>query len=362
MGGWRHSATLVELRPNRADEVRWKCEYLAAKLSALLTTTGPNGTKPSIPYAALLEQAGYSVDQLLIPESSSLRQLASTLGIGARVRRYDLIVTNEYTTAIGLGMLARLFRARARMAVLSLNLSRRAFRVTIPALQRFIDKALGRYDAIVVHSRPEIASFVELHNLKAERFKVIRWGFDLPTYEGAELPSLPSSYVCVIGRNNRDFATVAAALAGTGIAGVFVGADRSLQSTDPDIRCFESLPFESCLKIMAGAIANVITVKDSTRGAGHITAVSGMLLGKPHIFSEVETLSGYLRNRRDGIAVPVGDAGAIHRAVCCLASDPALAARMGDEGRKHALSEMSHAKLMESVLEVLVDLPRRRSA
>jgi glycosyltransferase involved in cell wall biosynthesis len=328
---------------------------VARKPSALLTTTAPRGTEPSLPYAALLERAGYRVDQQLIPESGSISQLLSTLRLGPRVRRYDLIVANEYSSAIGLGLLAMFFRARARMVVLSLNLSRRAFKVGLPPVQRTIDRALGRYDAIVVHSSPEIASFVALHKLEKSRFKIIPWGFDLPAYEGAAIDGLPPRYVCVVGRNNRDFATVAAGLAGTGVTGVFVGADKSLERDEPDIRCFESLPFEDCLKIMAGALANVILVKDSTRGAGHITAVSGMLLGKPHIFSNVATLSEYLDNERDGIAVPLEDSAALNRAVLRLASDPALAARMGRGGRQHALREMSHARFMDRIVDVMLD-------
>ncbi|NUR45060.1 MAG: glycosyltransferase family 4 protein [Sphingomonas sp.] len=294
------------------------------------------------------------MDQRLIPEASSLRQLASTLRIGSAVRNYDLIVANEYSTAIGLGLLARFFRSRARMVVVGLNLSRRAFKTRIGPLQRIIDKALGRYDAIVVHSPAEVTSFVDLHQLDRSRFRVIPWGFDLPTYDSATVTNLPARYVCVIGRNNRDFETAAEGLKGTGVAAVFVGAATAFETAEPEIRCFQSLPFEDCLKIMSSALANVILVKDSARGAGHITAVAGMLLAKPHIFSDVETLSGYLEDGRDGIAIPLGDAAAFNRAVIRLAADRALATKMGNAARDHALREMSNDKFMERIVEVMV--------
>src|SRR5689334_4176532 len=95
--------------------------------SALLTTTAPRGSKPSLAYTPLLESEGYRVHQVLIPEASSVRQLMTTLLLGPRVRNYELIVANEYSTAIGVGLLANLFRARARMIVVGLNLSRRPF-------------------------------------------------------------------------------------------------------------------------------------------------------------------------------------------------------------------------------------------
>ena len=328
---------------------------MASHRSALLTTTGPAGTKPDLAYAGPIERAGYEVDQRLIREASSVRQLLETLRIGPAIRKYNLVVANEYSTALGLGLLAILFGARARMVVVSLNLSRRPFKFGFRPLQKIVDRAFGRYDAIVVHSTPEVAGFVDLHRLDPSRFKVIPWGFDLPPFDSATITDLPSDYVCVIGRNNRDFATVAAGLKGTGVAGVFVGADLSLASADPDIRCFKSLPFEDCLKILSGALANVILVNDATRGAGHITAVSGMLLGKPHIFSDVATLAGYLKDGRDGIAVPLGDAAAFRHALKRLASDPALAASMGNAARDHALREMSNAKFVERIVAVMLD-------
>ena len=49
------------------------------------------------------------------------------------------------------------------MVVVSLNLSRRPFKFGFRPLQKIVDRAFGRYDAIVVHSTPEVAGFVDLH-------------------------------------------------------------------------------------------------------------------------------------------------------------------------------------------------------
>lgn len=328
---------------------------MTRKPRALLTTTAPRGTAVSLPYAVPLEQAGYCVEQRLISESTNLRQILSALRLGPRIRRYGLIVANEYSTAIGLGLLAVLFRAKARMVVLSLNLSRRPLKFGLWPLQHLIDRALNRFDVIVVHSRPEIAGFVALHALDPQRFRVVPWGFDLPRFQRDPMPGLPKSYVCMIGRNNRDFATAAAALAGTGVAGVFVGAARSLESNWPEIHCFEVLPFEDCLRIMAGAVANLILVKDETRGAGHITAVAGMLLERPHIFSNADTLSGYLEDGLHGIAVPLHDVRAVSDAVRRLSSDRAYAGRLGLAGRERALRDMSHAVFMDRIGNVILE-------
>jgi hypothetical protein len=190
---------------------------------ALLTTTASDAhPSTQLPYAAAIEEAGYRVEQRTIREAGNARQFLSTLRIGSRIRRYGLIVANEYSTALALGLLATTFRATGRMVVLSLNLSRRPIRTAFSPLQRLVDRALGRFDTIVVHSSPEVDQFVHLHKLDRSRFHVVPWGFDLPAIEGPEMAGLPPRYVSVIGRNNRDFGTVETGLKGTGVVGVFV--------------------------------------------------------------------------------------------------------------------------------------------
>jgi len=328
---------------------------MTRKPLALLTTTWPGGIRSPLPYAAPIENAGFEVVERGTPEANNLHQFLSMLRLGPRIRRYSLIVANEYSTALALGLLARAFRARARMIVLSLNLSRRPIRVPVPPLQNLLDRALQRFDAIVVHSSPEVSQFVKLHNLDPSRFQVVPWGYDLPPSKHRNRTDLPKPYVCVVGRNNRDFATVATGLAGTGVGGVFVGAPSDLESDDPEIRCLNNVPYDECIGIMADALANVIPLQDSSRGAGHITAVTGMLLAKPHIFSNVDTLSDYLRDGREGIAVPIGDASAIRSAVNQLVSNPELRKKMGHAGRKRALREMSHDMFLKRICSVILN-------
>lgn len=319
---------------------------------ALLTTTGPRGAEPSLPYAQPLEEAGFAVDQVVIPEGSSLRQVLWALRIGPRIRNYDLVVANEYTTAFALGALACLFEARARMVVIGLNLSRKPFTLRSLATQAVINRAFQRYDAIIVHSSPEIESFSSLHNLDSRRFRLVQWGFDLPAFERANLAHLPQDYVCMVGRNNRDFRTAAQALEGAGIGGVFVGTGNNFGNQL--IHCLESLPFDACLNVMANAFANLILLENDKRGAGHITAVSSMLLGKPQIFSDVPTLSEYIKDRKEGIAVPLQDVAAVRQAVLNLRSDSHLAKAMGNEGRLRAAREMSHSRFLGQILAVLL--------
>ncbi len=66
----------------------------------------------------------------------------------------------------------------------------------------------------------------------------------------------------------------------------------------PNVLVLKDRPMEECLNYIAGSFAHLVLVIDESRGAGHISAVSAMLLSKPQIFSDVAPLSDYLLDGR----------------------------------------------------------------
>ena len=64
-----------------------------------------------------------------------------------------------------------------------------------------------------------------------------------------------------------------------------------------DVLLLADRPMEECLNYVAGSFAHLVLVADANRGAGHISAVSAMLLGKPQIFSDVAPLKRLSRGR-----------------------------------------------------------------
>jgi glycosyltransferase involved in cell wall biosynthesis len=98
----------------------------------------------------------------------------------------------------------------------------------------------------------------------------------------------------------------------------------------------------------------LVLVTDADRGAGHISAVTAMLLGKPQIFSDVEPLADYLIDDFNGIAVPIGDVGAVAKAIEKLRTNRDLADRLGAEGRSLALQTMSDASSAAGVADAVI--------
>ena len=198
-----------------------------------------------------------------------------------------------------------------------------------------------------------------LTRLDRAKFKFVPWGFDLPAVNPKSRPNIDTSgpLFCMIGRNNRDFKTFADAISRTEARGVIITGGRNDIGTVEEtgkLHILRDVAMDECIGWMTASTANVILVNDENRGAGHITAVLGMLLEKPHIFSRVSTLSDYLDDGAHGIAVPVGDAGAVAGACHALLKDGALARKMGKAAKTRAETEFSNEAVRGSILNAIL--------
>lgn len=295
-----------------------------------------------------------------IPYGRRWARLARALWQTRTIRRYDAVISHEYNLAFIASLRAMVQGLPIRNLAVSFNLSFRPLRLGFGLVDRFINRVFGRLDRIIVHSRSEIDLFVDLHRLDPARFRFSPWGFDAPLAE-PETPVFNHAsppYFCMIGRNNRDFTTFAAALEQSGQRGVIICSGKqslSLPAT-ADIAVYRDLGMDDCAACVRHSLANVILVNDADRGAGHITAVMGMLYQRPHIFSDVSTLQDYLVDGAHGLGVPLHNVSAVAQAMRRLADDPALRARMGEAAATDARQEHSHAASTDRLIGYIMDV------
>jgi glycosyltransferase involved in cell wall biosynthesis len=312
--------------------------------------------KPS--FAAPLEAQGWQIDCVPVSDFARAHGVLDVFRWKGRFSDYDLVAANEYFLTWAVCLRASATRGRPIVVALSFNQSRRLLLTGLRPLDRLLNRVWRRAAMFLVHSNAEAELFARLHDLPLERFIFAHWGYDLPSYETpkVELPAQP--YVTMIGRNNRDLKTFAAAVERAGVRGVAITAgymvERYPVETSCNIWILADRPMDECLAYIAGSFAHLVLVLDADRGAGHISAVTAMLMAKPQIFSEVAPLSDYLIDGLNGIAVPVGDAEAVASAIRSLQSDPATAERLGVRGREFALKSMSHEAATSSVVETLI--------
>jgi glycosyltransferase involved in cell wall biosynthesis len=85
-----------------------------------------------------------------------------------------------------------------------------------------------------------------------------------------------------------------------------------------------------------------------------------MTMSRAVVASDIGELAQVVADGETGRVVPAGDVDALASALEELVSNPALAARLGAEGRRRVLAESGWERVAEHVEAALVRLPRRR--
>ena len=155
--------------------------------------------------------------------------------------------------------------------------------------------------------------------------------------------------MCLVGRNNRDIETFIDAISGLPVDGVIItsGPVRIDGKIPENIFVYRDLPLNDTLSCIGNAKANLILLRDSERGAGHITAVSAMFAGVPQIVSRAAVIKDYVIDGRTAIVVPLGDVVAVKEAVCFVLKNPSSASELSARAKQYALDWMTSAKASE---------------
>lgn len=322
---------------------------------------------PSDPdFIRMLRERGNEVETRAINQARSYSLILQALRLTSDIKRFDLVIAQEYFSSFGVALRAilSLTASKTKIAVTGFNVSRRYLVTGSRLVNRTINRIFSRFSLIVVHSRAESSLFCRAHDLDPNRIALSLWGYDLPrTFHrdtAKPVAKTRGRYICMVGRNNRDFAILTEAIRGTSIRAIYVASratDTQLDTTE-HIEILYDIPFDDCLGIIDNSALSVILLKNEKRGAGHITAVSAMLLGKAQVFSDADVLQDYLVANRHGIAVPLNDAAAARQAILQLLDDQELAERYGRHAREFALKYLTNIAaqqriftLMNSVLE-----------
>jgi len=87
--------------------------------------------------------------------------------------------------------------------------------------------------------------------------------------------------------------------------------------------------------------------------------IESLLMGRPMIVSDIRGYSDTVLHEQTGLVVPAGDAEALSDAIVRLLGDPALARRLGENGRRHMLDRFTLARTVNDVEELMAAEPGR---
>lgn len=324
---------------------------MAEKLAICLNAGDRNTRLPEDAFALpALDRRGLRVESYMVNTRNLLSGLIFVARLALR-RRPQVVIAGEYYctffACLWFGM-----RSGVVLVSVAMNQSRRLLHFGLRPLDGLIDRIFRRLRLVVVHSVAEAGQFSALHGIPADRFAFAHWGYDLPA---AGVPAEPVA-LCMVGRNNRDWAAFLRLATGLGLSGLIVAPVYAGLPADPapGVTARFDIPMADCISAMAAAEVNVVALLDASRGAGHITLVSAMHLGRPLVVSAAPQIADYVLDGVNGLVVPLGDDAALADAVQRLRRDPALAERLGEAGRRLAGRFMSHGAARQR-LDLLVE-------
>ncbi len=209
--------------------------------------------------------------------------------------------------------------------------------------KRLIERLTGflrRTDVTLVFSRPQERYLREELGLEAAQARFVWDKVDHRFYTPPPPQPEPGRYVLSVGREQRDYATLIAALRDLPIPCVIVpGSSWSHRSLGPlevpeHIQIRERLSYPELRDLYRGARVVAVPINPGTDYAAGVNCVlEGMACGRPVVAADTPGLAGYVREGHDGRRVAPGDSNAMRAVVQELWEDGAQAERLGAAGR-----------------------------
>lgn len=321
--------------------------------------------------------AGVEVVRLpgLSRELSPVRDLVAAWRLARIIRRVKPDVVHTHTAKAGaVGRIAALAAGRPRPVVVHTfhgHVLRGYFGSAGSLVFRAIETALARVTDRLVAVSPEVRDeLVRLGVAPASKFSVIRLGieleprvaFDGDVDEVRRRIGIPSGKYVVgwFGRmttvkRTDDLLTMLAGLRERGIDALLLlvgdGDDRaSLEQRAHDLGLARSCLFLGYQEDVAPwyAICDAVVLTSANEGTP-VTIIEALAAGRPVVATRVGGLPDVVDEGETGLLVRPGDTHAMAERLELLARDPELARRMGEEGRRRALSRYAVSRLVDDV-------------
>jgi glycosyltransferase involved in cell wall biosynthesis len=215
----------------------------------------------------------------------------------------------------------------------------------------------GPHVTYCVFSHEERDLFCRTFGIARERVEVVRYAHSL--WGRVDGPTRDVGYAFAGGDSLRDYETLIAAVDGLD-AQVLIGTNKSLEVLPSNVkRSFPPTEFHKYNDVLADAHAVVVPVRaQARRGAGLVTYLNAMALGKPVIVSDTPAAREYVEHERTGILVPPEDPKALRTAIEWV-FDPANADETREIGQRARESVRGPEEYWGSLREIAERAARR---
>ncbi|MFT3921771.1 MAG: glycosyltransferase [Myxococcales bacterium] len=289
---------------------------------------------------------------------------ASRVAWHAARQRADLVVTHGPLLTWWFEEAARVTRPSARHLAFAFNL------VSLPRGPRALAmrRAFRHVDRFVVHSTVERALYSEYFEIPLERIDMVHWAVRAPTPSPEAVARGEQAYVCAIGGNGRDYATLMRAAAMTPhVPYVCVVRPENMLGLKPPpnvhIEC--NVGGQRALDILFGSRFMVCPLASAEVPCGHVSLVNAMHLKKPLIITDSTGIHDYTVHGETALRVAPRDPVSMANAVLQLWEDAIFCAVLSRKAFAFAREYCSEERMVGYVRRYLEEhglLPTAASA
>jgi glycosyltransferase involved in cell wall biosynthesis len=210
------------------------------------------------------------------------------------------------------------------------------------ALQRAALKGYSRCDRLLFYTRPGLETAVAL-GLPRSAVRFVPLG----VRSRREEPAPPGDYFLGVGRDSRDWGTLAEAAVDLDMEVVVIGP-ASLPEAGP-LRLGPQVSGEPFFALLEGAAAIVLPFARTDRPLGHLSMLAAMSVGRPIVVTRTPGVEDYVTEEIGTIVAPQ-DPRALRSALQEM-SDPTVAAEKGRAALAAARTNFSLERFVREVDE-----------
>lgn len=267
------------------------------------------------------------------------------------------------------------FESEANFLAVLRRLSRREVRTPFVVMTSWLSEVLSnagrvrRYeyrwayrsvDVVYYFSRNQGTILQQALGLPPERLRYLPFGVDTETFTPTGAPD--EEYVLAVGRDRaRDWPTLFEAV-GSLDASVKVccrpSQIRGLEVPE-NVELLGYVDRDRYRKLLGSAKVVAVLTKPVRYPSGQSVLLEAMAMGRTVVVTNTPSISDYIRDGVDCIAVPPGDPAAVRRAIEEAAADDALRGRIGANARRVVEERYNCATMWGSVARDLFELTGR---
>jgi hypothetical protein len=271
-----------------------------------------------------------------LPQKNTLaRGLSAWQAVQKAQKSASLIVSHGPRPAMYASGFAKLLQPDLPHLVYSFNFTQ----LPTGLQHKAMVKAYQQPQRFVSFSTLETLLYADYFDIPIEKIDMLHWSVHSPSIQTRETPLIHGDYICAIGSQGRDYATLFAAMQKLpNIKLVTVCNPDSIRDlTIPsNVEIRTNIPLADANHILANSLFMALPLRDSQVPCGHVTLVSGMFYQKAMVVTNSAGVHDYIKAEETGVFCEPKNPDDLTEKIQMLWDDQAKRNRIAQNGLRFA--------------------------